>query len=93
VFFLIVTSFGELKIVKKIIAFLAQVRRENEKVKTCEKEPNAGTCEKCLRFRANDQYRPPTPTRLNCRVESRTRVVGVNARVGSRDPVYNFLRC
>ena len=36
------------------------------------------------------QYIPPTPTRLNCRVESRRRL---NAPVGSRDPVYNFLCC
>ena len=60
---------------------------------------------------ARAQYTPPTPTRLNCRVELRRRCVhnsqlatiwtslnsevelrrvsGVNAPVGSRDPIFN----
>jgi len=38
----------------------------------------------------NAQYTPPTPMRLNCRVAPRR---GVNAPVGSRDPVYTFLCC
>ena len=39
--------------------------------------------------------RVPTPMRFNCRVESRqlSRVGGVNAPVGSRDPVNNFMYC
>jgi len=40
----------------------------------------------------NAQYTPPMPTRLNCRVKL-CRVGSVNAPIGSRDPVCNFLCC